>query len=242
MKINKLALAFVALGLMVVGSPATGESIMPKPNTHTAMDTLEKFNQPKNFLSMRGTFDVVTFNKNAAGYSEYNFVREDGVHVRQLYFHDRGYGEELSRPDSHYRYGSAFDMRGILQGIDVRFCNYTVGNGLSFDENGNITKKKDFDAPFLAIEKLRQRFLKEAKIDIYDKLKVAYVLHSEYEGKIYYDIFVRKNADSYVLDAYLLDGATGKKLFLADAYEGEGIGPSAYLKYKEYLQSRGEKP
>jgi hypothetical protein len=67
---RKQAFVFIALMLMGVGSPSAGELIMTQPSTYTAMDTLEKFNRPENFLAMRNTFNVALFKKNAGYQNE----------------------------------------------------------------------------------------------------------------------------------------------------------------------------
>ena len=226
---------------------------MTHPNADTALDTLEKFNHPENFLATRKSFDVATFRKNTGygAYVDYRFVREDGVHVWQRDYSDKGYQEELTRPDSHYEYGYAYDKKGRLKGMGTRFCTYGVGEGFWFDEQGNIIKRQNFDAPYLPIPTLRERFMEQTQtdkndkttgIDIYNNEMVPLVFHAENaeDNVFYYDIYVRKAPGSNDLTDYLLDGATGKLMFKGDAFGGNGIGPSAYEKYAEYLKSIGK--
>jgi hypothetical protein len=215
---------------------------MTQPNDLTAMDTLEKFNDPENFLATRKSFDIATFKKNANGFSDYNLVREDGVHIRQMDFRDR-YKEDLTRPDSHYRYSYVYTENGQLKAMLISFCLKIVNTALYFNEKGRVVKRTDEDIGFLPIEKLRARILEERKIDIYDTKQVHYVVRAKYDDKAYYDVFVINNKPNVpALFAHLLDGVTGEFLFQADAYLEPGIGPSAYGKYKEHLQSIGKEP
>jgi hypothetical protein len=241
---------FFVLGLMVMGVPwkaLPGESSVARPNTHSTMNILEKFNQPENFFPTRSTFDRAAFKKNSDNSDKYQYVREDGVYVRQLAFGREGYQEEFTRPDSHYTYVSAYNNAGRLVGMGVKFDNYDVGDVLYFDEKGKIVRKRDMDieGPFLPIEKLRKRFLDEKRVDIYDKKTTPHVYHSRHEGyggKTHYDIFVRNAPASISLTAYLLDGATGEILFQALASDTDGGMQSAYKKYKEHLQSKAGNP
>jgi hypothetical protein len=137
------------------------------------------------------------------------------------------------------------DYNGPKREISAKYGNDAIVK-LEGAYNGTVTPYfLDMEGPFLSIETLREHFLKETKVDIYDTEKVIEVYHARHEGfggKTYYDIFVRKEPGSHKLDAYLLDGVTGKILFKADAFRGRGIGPSAYIAYKEHLESTGRKP
>ena len=109
MRTDRLAKMFaltLAVVLSAMCAEAAGEPAMTQPNTQTATNALEIFNQPKKFLVPRYTFNIGKFKKNAGDYSEYTYVREDGVHVRQYDAGGDGYREELTRPDSHYKYTS----------------------------------------------------------------------------------------------------------------------------------------
>jgi hypothetical protein len=234
----------VAVVFALAQTPDTqsGESTMRQPDNLTAMDTLEKFNDPANFFATRKNFDIAAFKKNADSFSDYNFVREDGVHVRQIDFDENGYKEEFTRPDSHYRYSTMYTPSGKLKAMAADFCRNYVREIVYFDEKGKIVERKNKEGQFLPIEKLRAQFLEKTKIDIYDTEMVILVRRPEYDGKKYYDIYVRKEPGSPYLTAYLLDALTGEILFLADAIRARGIGPSAYVGYKEHLQSIGKKP
>ncbi|MDR3158582.1 MAG: hypothetical protein LBU11_06155, partial [Zoogloeaceae bacterium] len=132
-----------------------GISVMRHTDNLTAMNTLEKFNDPDNFFLTRKNFDIATFRKNApARYAEYKFIREDGVHVRQM---DLGnaYKEEFTRPDSHYRYSTMYTPSGLLSVMGADFCRNYVREIIHFDERGNIVKRKNAEDQFLPIEKLR---------------------------------------------------------------------------------------
>jgi hypothetical protein len=220
----------------------SGVPAMTHQNTHSTIDTLEKFNKPDIFYATRSSFDIEAFMKNSRGYGIYEYVRKDGVHIRQLGDFGKAYKEELSRPDSHYVYEYGYHKNGRLQAMAVNFCDYGVGDVLYFNEEGNFIKKKNFDESYLPIEPLRTRFLEATRIDIYNTELVVDVFHAEHGGKIYYDIYVRKEPASNKLTAYLLDGATGTLLFKADAKKGFSIGPSAYRKYADYLKSIGQTP
>jgi hypothetical protein len=251
---NRLALSLVALCLMGSGTTLSktnkvlpGEPIMTQSNTHSNMDTLEKFNQPENFLATRTTFDRAMFKKNAGNSDKYQYVREDGIHIRQFYLGNNGYKEELTRPDSFYEYSNGYMKDGRLESMVVRFFRYPVGEVLYFDEKGKIVKRRnmDIEGSFLPIEKLRERFLDEKKIDIYDKKIIVTVYrarHEGYGGKTYYDIYVRHAPGSVDLTSYLLDGATGEILFKTFTTDTDGGMKSAYKKYKEHLQSNEGKP
>ncbi|MDR3162511.1 MAG: hypothetical protein LBT81_01440 [Helicobacteraceae bacterium] len=248
--------AAIFLGACVVTRSASendaqpeGISVMRHTDDLAVMDTLEKFNNPDNFFSTRKNFDIATFRKNAGSSSDYNFVREDGVHVRQIDFSElnneklRGYKEEFTRPDSHYRYSIMYTSNGLLSVMGADFCRNYAKEILHFDERGNIVKRKNVEGQFLPIEKLRKRFLEEKKIDIFNTETVVLVQRQEYEeGKEYYDIYVRNEPGSPRLTAYLLDALTGEFIFQAEAYRGRGIGPSAYNAYKEHLKSIGKTP
>ncbi|MDR3087942.1 MAG: hypothetical protein LBU45_08365 [Azoarcus sp.] len=253
------ALVFVALCAVCMASHARQnnalqeEPVMTRPDTHSTMDTLEKFNDPRNFMATRKSFDIATFKKHRA--DRHQYLREDGVFVKQLYLDSYGYQEELTRSDSHYEYGYGYYKSGQLKGMGVRFCGYGVGEGLWFDESGNIIKRQNLDYPYLPIEQLRERFLEQTRsdkttgIDIYDTEKVVWVRHSQFSNdeNFYYDIYVRRSPNSMPppmgpndLTAYLLDGVSGTILFTADAVKGFSIGPSAYGKYAQYLQRIGK--
>ncbi|MDR1662760.1 MAG: hypothetical protein LBR95_10155 [Azoarcus sp.] len=241
---KKSALLFAIFGLML-SIETTGEPAMTQPNTPAARDALEKFNRPKDFLVVRSTFDIAAFKRNSEESGDYTYVRKDGVHVRQIDFDDDGYKEELTRPDSHYMYEYSYDRKGRLDGMSVRFCNSVVGEVLDFDEKGNIVKRSnvDIEGPFLAVEKLREQFLKETGVDIYDTEKVFYVQHSKLirSNEVYFVIYVPKDLRGR-LTAYLLDGPTGEILFKADAFRGPGgIESSLYKDYKAHLQAHGKK-
>ena len=231
-------LAFLLLALCLVNMAFSqdhvhpGEPKMTQPNT--TLDTLEKFNDPRNFFATRPTFDIKTFNKNKKWDGEYRFVRKDGVRVRQSKGYDRypyanvdvskGYEEELSRLDSHYKYRYSYYRNGRLQSMNASFCNHAVGEGLYFDKAGNIIERKNFDENFLSIEKLRERFLeqtlrdkndKSSGIDIYDVANVMNV--SVYQkGQTYFTVWVRKTPNSSKLTGYLLDALTGEILYRTD--------------------------
>jgi hypothetical protein len=245
--------SFIGIGAFLLPMPEdniqSGESTMTQPDNLTAMDTLEKFNDPENFLATRKSFDVAAFRKNAGDLSYYDFVREDGVHVRQIDFSNirnedlRGYKEEFTRPDSHYRYSTMYTPSGQTRVMGADFCRNYVKETLIFNEKGKIVERKNKEEQFLPIEKLRGRILEERKIDIYDTKQVHYVVRAKYDDKAYYDVFVINNEPRDPdLFAHLLDGVTGEFLFQAGAYLEPGIGPSAYVGYKEHLQSIGKEP
>ncbi|MDR0674525.1 MAG: hypothetical protein LBF93_12945 [Zoogloeaceae bacterium] len=198
------------------GEPIMTQAYNPTAEAHqlVEMEALEKFNNPDNFFSIRKSFDMATFRKNAPVlYSGYDFVREDGVHVRQSDFGDK-YKEEFTRPDSHYRYSIMYTLSGKPSLMAADFSRIGVREILYFDEKGNIVKRKDEENGFLPIEKLREKVLEAMKIDIYDKKQVFRLRRGMYDGKAYYDIFVNNDPPSFWLLAYLLDGVTGKFLFM----------------------------
>jgi hypothetical protein len=232
----------VVFALAQAPDAQSGESTMTQSDNLTAMDTLEKFNDPANFFATRKSFDVAAFRKNAPDrFDEYQFVREDGVHVDQTDFGEHGYKEEFTRPDSHYRYSTMYTQSGQLKVMLADFCRNYVKETLVFNEKGKIVERKNEEGQFLSIEKLRARILEERKIDIYDTKQVHYVSRSKYDDKAYYDVFViNHEPHDPALFAHLLDGVTGEFLFQAGADLEPGIGPSAYGKYKEHLQSIGK--
>ncbi|MDR1888412.1 MAG: hypothetical protein LBQ81_03380 [Zoogloeaceae bacterium] len=219
----------------------TGEPIMT--NAQPSWETLEQFNQPDNFFAGKFVLDVPEFIKNTQkSWGGYVYIRLDGVHVHQ---DDLGeyYREEYTRPDSPFEYDASFNKNGGIFVKAVRFYGDDIGSVFVYDENGKIIKKVEVKESYLPVDKLRDKFIEERKIDIYDKSQVLNVLGLEFDEKPYYHIFVYTAPDSAKLRAFLLNGVTGDFLFEGVAFISPGsTGPFAYQAYKEYLGSMGKKP
>ncbi len=113
------------------------------------------------------TFDIKTFKKNKIG-SEYNFIKDDTIDIRQLEWEDE-YEEIIKTKNSYFEIYKSYYKNGKIKMLVERFPNKFVNFIKEYDENGNLIKETDYDKGFNYTWEDLLKFLKEREIKIIDR-------------------------------------------------------------------------
>ena len=206
-------------------SEQTGATIM----THTSSGQfLEAFNQPELFLTDVKNLDTqqIVWDR----HFEKRFTRPDGVEAWIMSNDDRTFGkiytEDLTYPNSPFRYRNVYNEKGYLIRKFIDFYNVPL-YGIYDCADGKCVpaKVEKYTAmqPVIPLERTRAAFLKEIGVDLYDASRVRDVglySASSIESQPYY---VRIGRPVGMNDEMLVDAETGKIIYRRNIFcEDEG--------------------
>lgn len=197
------------------------------------------------------TFDIEKFNRLKKDNS-YEQILEDGTVVSQMVsiYNNQiiGYDEDIYPPNSVYKYVSFFHSNGNLSISRTVFYSSNIGVSTTYKPNGEVIEVKDYDAPYaFTIKDLAEKMRKEYDLDIYDvKSRFSMIRFDDIpEMRIpYYLIgFFHKGKSNYSYREMLIDGNTGKELYVLDrharGWEGEDI-YDAYLTKRDLMEKNSQ--
>ncbi|MFD2592285.1 hypothetical protein ACFSTE_15715, partial [Aquimarina hainanensis] len=111
------------------------------------------------------TFDIETFEKNKID-NEYKIVTKDSTIIKQGLWHS-GYEEIISYKGSYIQTYNKYYKTGILKLTGDFYSNdFEKGVWKEYDEQGNLIKETDYDAPYKFTWEDVLKLIKERKIDM----------------------------------------------------------------------------
>ncbi len=120
-------------------------------------------NKTKSVTKMK-TFDIETFEKNKNSLNEYIFTVKDSTIIEQGQWHS-GYEETIKYKESYIQTYNKYYNNGKLK-LTGNFYpeNFNKGIWKEYDENGNLIKETDYDAPYKFTWEDIIAFIKKRKI------------------------------------------------------------------------------
>jgi hypothetical protein len=126
----------------------------------------------------------------------------------------------------------------ILLSEWIEFYRTFTGINRQYNENGKLIKEKDWDLPYpFSIEDLTKKFKKEYNVDIENRKNVRNVYRIERSktlGIPTYQVVLKTEVGNKWVE-YLVDGKTGKTLYIMKYSEGDDTDI-----FEEYLKSIGK--
>jgi len=142
----------------------------------------------------------------------------------------------IINPYCYYKYYSLKSK--ILVDESIEFYSSLTGISKEYDENGKLIKEKNWDTPYqFSIEDLIKKFKIEYNIDIENRKNVRNVYRAEHSktlGIPIYHVVLKTEAENKWIE-YLIDGNTGKTLYIMKSSEGDETDI-----IDEYLKSIGK--
>ncbi len=153
------------------------------------------------------TFDIKNFNKNRNG-NEYTFVTENGVKVTQYEWEDE-YEDVRKNKNSYIEQYKSFYKNGKIKMEVKRFPNnFLVGVMKEYDEQGNLIKETDYDAPYKFTWEDILAFIEKRNIDM--NAYGFYISRGTSEKGTAWSITYNKSEKDMLLGVIIIDGMTGK--------------------------------
>ena len=153
------------------------------------------------------TFDIATFNKNKNHLNEYFFITKNGTTIKQNQW-QYGY-EEVIKPKGTYifTYNKYYNTGKLKLTGDFYPYDFEKGIWKEYDEQGNLIKETDYDAPYKFTWEDILAFIKKRGIDMDNEyLEIG---RNIVNGKPVWSIIWEKE-DKSSLRIVGIDGITGK--------------------------------
>ena len=146
-------------------------------------------------------------------YYQYESYLEDGTYIYISGDSESGYGKKLKFKNDHFfKYGFNYSPSGELKGYGIQYPNFfKKGIWYDYNENGNVEKYNNHDAPYKFRWEDVQALLKENKIKKEDIYQIGRGVEKEqYLWYISFKTKELKNTDK--VKDWTLDGKTGEIL------------------------------
>lgn len=122
-------------------------------------------NNNKNTTKMK-TFDIETFEKNKNDINEYSFFIKDSVNIFQKKRHSE-YKEVIKNKGSYFEIINRYYFSGKIKSTSLFFPNqFLKGIMKEYDEQGNLVKEINYDAPYKFTWEDILFFIKKRKINM----------------------------------------------------------------------------
>lgn len=156
-------------------------------------------------------FDIENFNKHVVD-DERNFTDNKGNVIRQFKTND-GFQEEVTAPDNYFVTSKSFYEKGSIKekGNIFHGNGFVKGLWINYDENGNIIKQTDYDAPFKFSWDDVLQFMKKKNINPMDNFTyVNRTISSLPAWHLSWDTKEVAPDGKKILKNVTIDGITGK--------------------------------
>jgi len=210
------------------------------------VDTVTITETENNQTTMK-KFDIERFNSNQ-NLGRYNFTDEQRWNVEQVSSWIQEtlsyeYYEYITRQNSPYEHFNWYDANGNITMSNARFYGMLIGINQVYDRYGRAHDGENFDAPFkFSLENLIEKMNKEYKINLLDTKKIRSVVRgvqSKLQNTPTYSVSVRDESDPFLLvHVYLIDGNTGKTLFVTTRETEWYPGASEESVVDEYIRTK----
>ncbi|CAA0237466.1 conserved hypothetical protein [Tenacibaculum maritimum] len=170
-------------------------------------------NNPQKTTKMK-TFDIKTFNKNKIR-NEYNFITKDSTVVQQRK-RQFGYYEIIKEKTSYFQIRKSYYENGNLKSTVKDFPNdFLVGLYKEYDEQGNLIKETDYDAPYKFTWEDILKLIKERKLDMdaygFEVTRsFGFGKQEDITEEPFWAITYNKSEEDMLLGVIIIDGITGK--------------------------------
>lgn len=125
-----------------------------------------------------------------------------------------------------------------LQRIHTEFYQVAIGKSKVYDELGRKIKEKDNDLGYdFSINDLILKIKREYSIDLEDRRNNSYIDRKEFNGKTYYEVFLKSDQHDFRKEYILINGKTGKTLYISYIYIKQERDIHPFDKYKEELKN-----
>jgi len=153
------------------------------------------------------------------------FLKKGNDRVRIICY-DKTIQVEKNNITTPYKHYYLYDSKSkLLKIYGKNFILLEIGKWSYYDENGKLLKEIDKDQPYkFSISDIIEKFKIEYGLDLEDSKTIfsfyRYV-EKEYLNIPIYEVGINKDANSSVIENYLIDGNNGKTLYSIKIAEGE---------------------
>ena len=168
-------------------------------------------------------FNINEFNLKSRGENKCRFVDGNGVEVYQFTNPEfpsgkiNKYWENRNYPNSGYEFVCSYDANGLLLHSLTTFYNIEFGVIQYYDSSGNVTNKKDLDAPYkFSLDDLIDKMKDEYEIDI-SNTELTDDVSRGFVDKInlpVYEVRLKDLLTPAMVHIYLINGNTGETMLI----------------------------
>ncbi|MFC5045099.1 hypothetical protein [Aquimarina hainanensis] len=153
------------------------------------------------------TFDVEQFNKNKIN-NRYTYISKDSTKVEQSTW-QFGYEETITKQNDFFQVYNKYYKDGTLKVTGEFFPDdFLKGIWKEYDEQGNLVKETDYDAPYKFTWEDILKLIKERKLDM-DAYGFLITRGTSDNGTAW-SITYNKSEEDMLLGVIIIDGITGK--------------------------------
>ncbi|QKX07085.1 hypothetical protein HN014_19920 [Aquimarina sp. TRL1] len=168
------------------------------------------------------TFDIEAYNKKKKNPGYDGYYLKDSTYIRQFDAGGDGiymnYIEVITHPTNFFQEYRVFHHNGKIKIDGLKFFNdFEKGIWKEYDEQGNLVKETDYDAPYKFTWENVLKLIKERKIDMsHEQFQVnrSFGFGTENIGKKtgrpFWAITYHKSEENMLLGVIIIDGITGK--------------------------------
>ncbi|WP_378298294.1 hypothetical protein [Aquimarina hainanensis] len=154
------------------------------------------------------TFDIKTFEKNKNHLNEYIFLEKDSTKIFQKKRHSE-FKEVIISSNSYFQTINRYYLSGKFKSSVKYFPNqFLKGLLKEYDEQGNLIKETNYDAPYKFTWEDILKLIKERKLDM-DAYGFLITRGTSDNGTAW-SITYNKSEEDMLLGVIIIDGITGK--------------------------------